>query len=208
MQGPWPSPIRRSCLEAEAPHGCQLYFWSPYYKAHSGLTTLQITEHSDPRAEADGFQSLSTQHQIKPCFLSHSRPCVIAISGRGCHHAQCCSHGAAPATLPPAPPHKHTHTVAGRGRKHATQSMSRGGYFFAQVKRMGSGGRDVPRHGGVRGQMTEGQKHRKRWGRKTRKAADERHPSEKGKGGLCQEKCANLMQLKEIFKETLEDFCL
>lgn len=73
---------------------------------------------------------------------------------------------------------------------------------------MGSGGRDVPRHGGVRGQMTEGQKHRKRWGRKTRKAADERHPSEKGKGGLCQEKCANLMQLKEIFKETLEDFCL
>lgn len=28
-------------------------------------------------------------------------------------------------------------------------------------------------------------------------------PAKKGKGVLCQEKCANLMQLKQIFKETL-----
>jgi hypothetical protein len=39
--------------------------------------------------------------------------------------------------------------------------------------------------------------------KKTREAADENYSSEKGKGVLCQEKCANLMQLKEIFKETL-----
>lgn len=136
MQGPWPSPIWRSCLEAEAPHGCQLYFWSPYYKAHSGLTTLQITEHSDPRAEADGFQSLSTQHQIKPCFLSHSWPCVIAISGRGCHHAQCCSHGAAPLHAPTCPSTQ-THTYSGRQRKEACYTINEQRRLFFLLKLRG-----------------------------------------------------------------------
>lgn len=58
--------------------------------------------------------------------------------------------------------------------------------------------------------MTERERQRKCLGSKTRKAADEKRLKQKrkkkGKGVLCQEKCANLLQLKQIFKETLQDF--
>lgn len=45
-------------------------------------------------------------------------------------------------------------------------------------------------------------KQRKCWEEKQGRLLTKNTPAKKGKGVPCQEKCANLMRLKQIFKET------
>lgn len=174
------------------------YFQLPHYKANLGLTSVKVTEqwlqtrsrwpHSRPQNRPGPVfcypfcrvSWLRYKSAIHPWW--HSDFPMLSVH----FHSDC-----------PSPLGE-----CKIGRKHAKQSMNKVVFLKWEDGKWWEGSAEA--WGIEWGQTTERQKQRKRLGRKTRKAADKKNtPAEKGKGVPCQEKRANLMQLKQIFKETL-----